>query len=136
MRRQGEIRDQKSSPSEGQEVSGEHRFQLFGKTEASERYALAVAGKYERPKYFSSFCLQVLESAESSAIRNLHTPEGRRFQENIASICSERPAQAKFGKLEWRKVYSVCSLCSERPAQAKFRKLEHWKFCSICSVFS
>jgi hypothetical protein len=39
--------------------------------------------------------VQVFESAEHLAIRNLHPPKGRRFQEKIASICSERPMQAK-----------------------------------------
>ncbi len=106
MRRQGEIRDKKSSHAEGQEVSGEHRFDLFGKTDASEGFALAVAGKSKRPKHFSSFCLQVFESAEHLAIRNLHTPKGRRFQENIASICSERTVSSEVRKLGYRKVCS------------------------------
>jgi hypothetical protein len=79
MRRQGEIRGKACSHAEGQEISGEHRFDLFGKTDASKRCALAVSGKYERPKHFFSFCLQVFESAEHLANRNLHPPKGRRF---------------------------------------------------------
>jgi hypothetical protein len=123
MRRQGERRGQASSLSEGQEVSEEYRFDLFGKTDASEEDALAVAGKSKRPNHFFSFCLQVLECAENSAIRNLHPPKGRRFQEDIALICSERPAQAKFRKSERRKVYSICSVCSERTVASGVRKI-------------
>ena len=61
MRRQGEIRDQKSSCSEGQEVSGEHRFPLFGKTDVSDRFALAVAGKSKRPNHFLLFVCKYLK---------------------------------------------------------------------------
>jgi hypothetical protein len=99
MRRQGEIRDQKSSHAEGQEVSGEDRFGMFGKTDASEEDALAVAGKFKRPNHFFSFYLQVVESAEYLAVRNLHTPKGRRFQENTASICSERTGASEVQKI-------------------------------------
>jgi hypothetical protein len=59
MRRQGEIHDQSCSHAEGQEVSGEHRFQLFGKTNAIEGFALDLAGRYERfnLKIFKKFDL-------------------------------------------------------------------------------
>ena len=47
--------------AEGQEVSGEHRFLLFGKTDASEGFALAVAGKSERPNNFFIFVCKSLK---------------------------------------------------------------------------
>ena len=110
MRRQGERRGQACSHAEGQEVSGEHRFDLFGKTDAIEGYALAVAGKFKHPKHFFSFCLQVLDSAENSAVRNLHMPKGRRFQENIAFICSERTVASEVRKIRVAEVlfYLFC----------------------------
>jgi len=81
---------------------------LFGKTDASEGFALAVAGKYERPKHFFSFFLQVFESAEHLAVRDLHPPKGRRFSENIASICSERTVASEVRKI--RKAESLFCL--------------------------
>jgi hypothetical protein len=45
VRRQKEFRGKRSSHAEGQEVSGEHRFLLFGKTDAIEGFVFAVAGK-------------------------------------------------------------------------------------------
>jgi hypothetical protein len=56
--------------AEGQEVSGEHRVGMFVECGGKGRYA----GKH------------------------VHTPKGRRFQENIGSICSERPTQAKVSR--------------------------------------
>ena len=53
--------------AEGQEVSAEHRFRLF----------VGCGGKGK------------------DAGKHVHTPKGRRFQENIDSVCSERPTQAK-----------------------------------------
>jgi len=53
--------------SEGQEVSGERRFGMF--------VGCGGKGKY--------------------AGKHVHPPKGRRFQENIALICSERPTQSK-----------------------------------------
>ena len=103
MRRQEEIRGQASSKAEGQEVSEEDRFGMFGKTDASEGFALAVAGKSKRPKTFFLFCLQVFESAEHLAIKNLHPPKGRRFQEDIAFICSERTVASEVWKIRKRK---------------------------------
>jgi hypothetical protein len=84
MRRQGEKCGQVYLPSEGQEVSGKDRFDLFGKTDASEEDALAVSGNCLRSKHFFLFCLQVLESAEHLTSRHLRAPKGRRFQERIA----------------------------------------------------
>ncbi len=52
MRRQEEIRDKKSSLSEGQEVLGEYRFDLFGKTGASEVQKIRKA-----ESLFYLFCL-------------------------------------------------------------------------------
>jgi hypothetical protein len=32
---------------------------------------------------------------QDKEMENIHTPKDRRFEENIGSICSERPTQAK-----------------------------------------
>ncbi len=99
MRRQGEIRGQACLHSEGQEVSGEDRFDLFGKTDASEDVSRSLSLASLSAQNIFSFCLQVLENVEYLAIRNLHSPKGRRFQENIALICSERTVASEVRKI-------------------------------------
>ena len=127
MRRQGEIRGEVCSHPEGQEVSGKNRVRMFAGCGGKGKYAIrnlrtpkggmcqesiasncserSTQAKDARSLFQVSlsaqnifFYVQVFESAEHLAIRNLHPPKGRRFQENIALICSERPTQAKVSR--------------------------------------
>jgi len=120
MRRLGEIRDKKSSHAEGQEVSGEDRFDLFGKTDASERCTLAVAGNCLRPKHFLLFVCKSLkvQNISRSEIFTLRRAGG--FRRTSLSFVRKEQSQVKFGKSEKGK---VCSICSERTVASEVRKI-------------
>ena len=82
------------------------------KDRRKRRFLARCRWQVQAPKPFSSFCLQVLESAENSAIRNLHPPKCRRFQENIASICSERTVASEVRKMRKAENLFCCSVFS------------------------
>ncbi len=84
--------------AEGQEVSGEHRFELFVGCGGKGKYAVQVYLQTEGQGVSGKDRFGMFAGCGGKgkyAIRNLHPPKGRRFQENIALICSERPTQAK-----------------------------------------
>ena len=70
------------SNPEGQGLSKEVRYRMFGKTEANEGCAHAVAGKHGRSNLFFFECLQGLANAEYFAIRNLRKPDRAVEKEN------------------------------------------------------
>ena len=123
MRRQGEIRDQKSSQPEGQEVSGEDRFDLFGKTDASKGFALAVAGKYERPKHFFLFACKSLKVQKIAQSEIFTCRRAGGFRRTSLSFVRKEQLQVKFAKSEWQKFCSICSVCSERTVAREVRKI-------------
>ncbi len=114
MRKLGEIHEQDCSLSEGQEVSGEYRFDLFGKTDASEGFALAVTGKSKRPKHFLLFVYKSLkvQNISQSEIFMLRRAGG--FRRTSLSFRSERTVASEVQKSSERRTGKVCSICSER----------------------
>jgi len=70
------------SKPEGRALSKEVRYRMFGKTEANEGCAHAVAGKHGRSNLFFFECLQGFANAEYFAIRNLRKPDRAVEKEN------------------------------------------------------
>ncbi len=94
---------------------------MFGKTEANEGCAHAVAGKHGRSNLFFFECLQGLANAEYFAIRNLRKPDravakenrgvsGRKEMFDVFVSCGSKGSSWKIGRR--KEACSECSYCA------------------------